>query len=75
MKTSDTGIRHPNRSRSFERMLDVAGNPGGLLLDLFAGSGTGAIAAMRWGMESVSIDREPSYCDMIRRRVSDELLR
>ena len=33
----------------YMRMLDCAGKPGGLLLDLFSGSGTGAIAAMRWG--------------------------
>jgi DNA modification methylase len=69
--------RHPSPKpvALFERMLDVAGVPGGLLLDLFSGSGTGAIAAMRWGMSSISIERDPSYCDMIRRRVADELKR
>jgi site-specific DNA-methyltransferase (adenine-specific) len=56
-------------------MIDVAGRPGGLLLDLFAGSGTGAIAALRWGMESISIERDLEYCNMIRRRVADELVR
>jgi imidazolonepropionase-like amidohydrolase len=44
-------------------------------LDLFAGSGTGTIAAMRWGMESIAVEREPKYGDMIRRRVVDELHR
>jgi DNA modification methylase len=68
------GHPSPKPLALYERMLDVVGLPGGLLLDLFSGSGTGAVAAMRWGMESVSIEREPGYCDMIRRRVPDELI-
>jgi DNA modification methylase len=59
----------------YQRMLDTAGRPGGLLIELFAGSGPGGIAAMRWGMESISIERDPKYCNMIRRRVADELKR
>ena len=69
------GHPSPKPLALYERMLDVAGVPGRLLLDLFSGSGTGTIAAMRWGMESIAIEREPAYCDMIRRRLADELLR
>jgi DNA modification methylase len=44
------------------RILDVAGRPGGLLLDLFSGSDTGAVAASEWGMQSVSIDGRRLTC-------------
>ena len=56
----------------YRRILDVAGKSRGMLLELFAGSGPGAIAAMRWGMESFSIEQRPDYCDMIRQRILDE---
>jgi DNA modification methylase len=55
--------------------LDVAGKPGGLLLDLFSGSGTGAVAALTWGMRSISIERELAYVQMIRERVAAEVRR
>jgi DNA modification methylase len=51
-------------------MLDVTGKPGGLLLDPFAGEGTGAEAAMRWDTSSVSIEREDRYVEMIKARLS-----
>jgi site-specific DNA-methyltransferase (adenine-specific) len=57
------------------RILDVAGKPGGLLLDLFSGSGTGAVAAAEWGMRSVSIERKPAYVQMIREHVAAEVRR
>jgi site-specific DNA-methyltransferase (adenine-specific) len=74
-ETRRYGHPSPKPVAVYSRMLDVAGRPGGLLLDLFSGSGTGTIAAMRWGMESIAIERDPTYCDMIRRRVADEVLR
>lgn len=40
------------------------------ILDPFAGSGTTAIAAMREGRECVLVEREPDYCQIIRRRVA-----
>ena len=56
--------------RLSKKILDVAGRSGGLLLDLFSGSGTGAVAASEWGMRSVSIEREAAYVQMIRQRVA-----
>ena len=53
--------------------MDVAGKPGGLLLDLFSGSGTGAVAASSWGMRSISIERDNAYVQMIRERVATEV--
>jgi DNA modification methylase len=67
------GHPSPKPLAVYARCLDTAGKVGGLILDLFSGSGTGIVAAMRFGMESLSIEREPRYCDMIRRRVADEI--
>jgi site-specific DNA-methyltransferase (adenine-specific) len=64
-----TGHPSPKPVALYERLLDVAGKPGGLLLDPFAGGGTGAEAAMRWGMRSVNIERDDRYVEMIKRRL------
>ena len=45
---------------------------GGTLPKLYCGAGPGALAAVRWGMKSISIDREPSYLAMLAQRVSEE---
>jgi site-specific DNA-methyltransferase (adenine-specific) len=66
------GHPSPKPVELYTRMLDVVGRPGGKLLELFCGAGPGAIAAMRWGMESASIDREPKYLAMLAQRVRDE---
>ena len=70
MRIRHIGIRHQSRSPSWPEIWHVAGKPGGLLLDLFSGSGTGAVAASDWGMRSVSIEREASYVQMICQRVA-----
>jgi DNA modification methylase len=43
------GHPSPKPLAVIERIFDVAGKPGGLLLNLFSGSGTGAVAALTWG--------------------------
>jgi len=68
-----SGHPSPKPLEVFRRLMDVAGKPGGLLLDLFSGSGTGAVAAASWGMHSVSIEREDAYVQMIRKRVATEV--
>jgi hypothetical protein len=52
-----------------------AGKPGRSLLELFSGGGPGAVAALRWGMKSISVDREPDYLSMLAQRVREELSR
>ena len=47
--------------------------PGGTVLDPFAGSGSTAIAALHNGFQSVAIEREPEYAQMIVDRYSAEL--
>lgn len=43
--------------------------PDGTVLDPFAGSGTTGQAAMDEGFDAILIEREPTYCDDIRRRL------
>ena len=45
--------------------------PGETILDPFAGSGTTAIAAMQEGRRCILIERDPHYCEIIRRRVRE----
>jgi site-specific DNA-methyltransferase (adenine-specific) len=59
----------------YRRILDVAGKPGGVVLDPFSGCGTGAIAAMRSGMRSISIEREMKYIKLTKIRVGKEMRR
>lgn len=47
--------------------------PGGTVLDPFAGSGSTAIAALHNGFQSVAIEREPEYAQMIVDRYRAEL--
>jgi DNA modification methylase len=64
----------PKPVELYTRMLDMTGRPGGTLLELFSGAGPGAVAAMRWGMRSISIDREREYLAMLAQRVNEEQL-
>jgi site-specific DNA-methyltransferase (adenine-specific) len=66
------GHPSPKPIELYTRMLDVAGRPGGTLLELFCGAGPAAVAAMRWGMRSISIDRLPDYLAMLAQRVNEE---
>jgi DNA modification methylase len=66
------GHPSPKPVELYERMLTVAGRPNGTLLELFCGAGPGAVAAMRWGMRSISIDRAPAYLAMLAKRVREE---
>lgn len=43
--------------------------PGGVVLDMFAGSGTTGQAVLMEGGSAILIEREPEYCDDIRRRM------
>ena len=45
----------------------------GTVLDPFAGSGTTAVAALRNGFQSVAVEREPEYAQMIVDRYNAEL--
>lgn len=55
----------------FRRLIAASTPPGGTVLDPFAGSGTTGIAALAEGRKAILVEREPAYCDVIRRRLAD----
>ena len=44
-----------------------------LIVDPFAGSGTTAISAMRYGRDYVMIEKSPEYCEMMRTRIEGSI--
>jgi site-specific DNA-methyltransferase (adenine-specific) len=45
--------------------------PNGIILDPFAGSGTTGVAALLEGRRCILIEKDPHYCDVIRKRIAD----
>ncbi len=72
--TASEAVGHPAQKplAVYARLLDMCGLRGGALLDPFGGSGTAAIAGMRWGMRTVLIERDAEYFDMIKQRVAND---
>ena len=52
-----------------ERIIRVASNPGDLVLDPFAGSGTTLAAALRLGRRYLGIELSEQYADGVRKRL------
>jgi DNA modification methylase len=71
-RDNKTGFPAQKRVEVYERILTMCGKPGGSMLDLFSGSGTGAIAAMQWGMRCTSIERDAGYVADIIKRIQRE---
>lgn len=69
--------RHPERTSHpcqfpvelAERCVLALSNPGDTVLDPFIGTGTTAIAAMKWGRFAVGIDRDSEYVEVARGRL------
>ena len=56
-----------------DRLMKINTPDGGTVLDPFAGSGTTSIAALHNGFQSVAIEREPEYAQMIVDRYGAEM--
>ena len=63
---------HPTQKplEIIERMVRASCPPGGIVLDLFMGSGTTAIAAKRCGRHFVGFELNPEYCEIIQGRLA-----
>jgi DNA modification methylase len=53
-------------------LVDLFTDPGDVILDPFAGSGTTGVAAIRLGRRSILIERDPTYAALCRDRMSAE---
>lgn len=55
-----------------ERVIRLYSFAGDLVLDPFCGSGTTCVAAARLGRHFLGVDISPDYCDLARKRLSNE---
>lgn len=67
--------RHPTEKpvRLFKRLIEASTNPGDIVLDPCAGSGTAAEACITSGRQYIVIDKSPEYTAVIRERIADLL--
>ena len=53
-----------------ERIILTTANPGQIIIDVFAGSGTTSKVAQELGFDSISYEVDSHYCEIIKQRVS-----
>jgi len=65
-------VDHPTQKplEIIERMVKASCPPDGVVMDLFMGSGTTAVAARRCGRHFVGFELNPDYCDIARQRLA-----
>lgn len=70
--SNDVGL-HPTQKpvKLFEYLIKTYTNEGDLVLDNCAGSGTTGVACEITNRNSILIEKEPNYCDIIRNRLSE----
>jgi DNA modification methylase len=64
----------PKPERLMEELIALFTDPGDLILDPFAGSGTTGVAAKRLGRRCILIEREEKYCEVAAKRLSQGAL-
>ena len=71
----DKNIGHPTQKpvALFEYMIRTYSNPGDTILDMTAGSGTTAIAALNTGREYICIEQDDDYYDLMTKRVNSHI--
>lgn len=73
-KDRGEGNHHPTVKPTalMEWLVTLVTPQGGVVLDPFAGSGTTLVACERLGFDSIGIEREPEYVEIIKRRLGEE---
>lgn len=64
---------HPSQKplKLIEKLVLIHTNAGDTILDPFAGSGTTGVAAEKCGRNSILIEKESKYCEIIRKRLNE----
>lgn len=72
----DKNVGHPTQKpvALFEYMIKTYSNPGDTVLDMTAGSGTTAIAALNTGREYICIEQDDDYFEMMKNRVASHVV-
>jgi site-specific DNA-methyltransferase (adenine-specific) len=66
-----TGYPTQKPMRLLERVIKASSNPGDVVLDAFAGSGTTGVTAASFGREFIMIDKNPDAIRVIEKRLSE----
>ena len=71
----DRKTYHPTQKpvKLFEYIIKTYTNPGDLVLDNCAGSGTTGVACSNLSRDCIMIEQDPEYCDLIRERMGKEI--
>ena len=72
-KVGNSSLIHPNEKpiQLLERLVEATTNPGDLILDPFAGSGSTLAAAAKTGRDYIGIEIDPQYSEIAAQRASE----
>ena len=68
-KHERTGYATQKPEKLLERIISASSNPGDMILDAFAGSGTTCAIAQKLGRKSICIDANPKACKIMKARL------
>ena len=68
------GLAHPCQKPLWlpERLIKASCPPGGLVLDLFAGTATTSVAAHRQGRQWIAVEQDAKWCEVAQERLREE---